>query len=546
MLVELSCDKFMSYGILRPPIHFENGLNVIKGGSESDNSVGKSTLLMIIDFVFGGNTYQNSQNAKHIGLHTIKFAFRFSDGMHYYTRSTSNPNEVIICNKNYEPSKIITTDDYTKELAKYYHIEEKEKYNFRNLLRLFFRIAGNKNENSDVLDSTGHDTMSDSIAKLEILFNLYDKIGQLRETAKNTKESLSAFKSAEKFNHIDGSVKYKKDVKTKDKELLELRYELATIEKQADIELTQTQIEQTDEISKLKNTLVALNIKRGTITRKIDYLEKQNDIGKCTFQKSTFEKLRKFFPDTNIKELEKIESFHGKITEILKTEFSDEIKTLKAQQKLLENQIQKLEDDIRNAGFPITLSREKYEQIGKISEKIKNAEIQKENYETRERLKAEKSAAKTALVEGEQDILKKIEEKINSKIKNFCLFIETEKLPPKLELLNGSSYKYKTLMDNGTGTKERDRILFDLAMLNLTKVPVLVHDSYLFANMENNRISKIIQLYEKQSKQIFIAFDKNVSFSSEAETIIRQKTRIELSKNGNELFGEFWSKNNTE
>ena len=226
-------------------------------------------------------------------------------------------------------------------------------------------------------------------------------------------------------------------------------------------------------------------------------------------------------------------------------EFTEEIENLTAQQKLLESQISKIEENIRNAGFPISLSREKYEQIGKISEKIKNAETQKSNYETREKLKAEKSAAKTALAEGEQDILKEIEEKINAKVKEFCLFIENDKLPPKLELLSGSSYKYETLLDDGTGTKERDRILFDLALLNLTNIPALVHDSYLFANMENNRIAKIIQLYEKQTKQVFIAFDKNVSFSPEAEAIIQQKTRIELSKNGNELFGEFWAKIDT-
>ena len=545
MLVELSCDKFISNGKPRPPIHFENGLNVIKGGSESDNSVGKSTLLMIIDFCFGGNTYQSSQNAEHIGLHTIKFAFKFSDGMHYYTRSTGNPNEVIVCNENYGPLKILTIEEYTKELAKYYKIEEKEKYSFRNLVRLFFRVAGKKNEQAAILDSTGHDSVTDSIAKLEILFNLYDKIGQLRKSAKNSTDSLSAFKSAEKFNHIDGSVKYKKDVKAKEKELLELRDELETIEKQADIELTQKQLEQTDEIAKLKNTLVSLNIKRGTIARKIDYLQKQNSPDTKTFQKSTFEKLTRFFPNANIEELEKIETFHEKISKILENEFTEEIENLIAQQKILESQIAKIEENIRDAGFPISLSREKYEQIGKISEKIKNAEIQKSNYETREKLKAEKSAANTALAEGEQDILREIEEKINAKIKEFCLFIENDKLSPKLELLSGSSYKYETLLDDGTGTKERDRILFDLAMLNLTNIPALVHDSYLFANMENNRISKIIQLYEKQTKQVFIAFDKNVSFSQEAESIIRQKTRIELSKNGNELFGEFWAKNDT-
>ncbi|WP_054753483.1 hypothetical protein [Piscibacillus salipiscarius] len=38
-------------------IEFQKGLNVVLGDNKGSNSIGKSTLLMIVDFVFGGNTY---------------------------------------------------------------------------------------------------------------------------------------------------------------------------------------------------------------------------------------------------------------------------------------------------------------------------------------------------------------------------------------------------------------------------------------------------------------------------------------------------------
>lgn len=60
MLVEIYCDKFKTGGKdgkIRPAIKFHKGLNAVMGDSNRSNSIGKSTLLMIIDFVFGGEDY---------------------------------------------------------------------------------------------------------------------------------------------------------------------------------------------------------------------------------------------------------------------------------------------------------------------------------------------------------------------------------------------------------------------------------------------------------------------------------------------------------
>ena len=60
MLKKIQCDKFISKGQVRPPIEFKKGLNTILGGVNANNSIGKSTLLLIIDFAYGGNSYLNS------------------------------------------------------------------------------------------------------------------------------------------------------------------------------------------------------------------------------------------------------------------------------------------------------------------------------------------------------------------------------------------------------------------------------------------------------------------------------------------------------
>ena len=73
MLVEICCDEFKINNEVRPPIRFHRGLNAVLGDDSGSNSIGKSTLFMIIDFVFGGSDYITKQKDVHqeIGGHTI-------------------------------------------------------------------------------------------------------------------------------------------------------------------------------------------------------------------------------------------------------------------------------------------------------------------------------------------------------------------------------------------------------------------------------------------------------------------------------------------
>ena len=52
MLHEICCDQFYQKQIV-----FNPGLSVVLGTNTGDNSIGKSTFLLIVDYVFGGSTY---------------------------------------------------------------------------------------------------------------------------------------------------------------------------------------------------------------------------------------------------------------------------------------------------------------------------------------------------------------------------------------------------------------------------------------------------------------------------------------------------------
>ena len=76
MLIEVMCDKFTSHGKPRGRISLHAGLNTILGSDSGSNSIGKSTFLMIIDFVFGGDDYVEklADVQTEVGEHRICFS----------------------------------------------------------------------------------------------------------------------------------------------------------------------------------------------------------------------------------------------------------------------------------------------------------------------------------------------------------------------------------------------------------------------------------------------------------------------------------------
>ena len=71
MLHEICCDQFYQKQIV-----FNPGLSVVLGTNTGDNSIGKSTFLLIVDYVFGGSTYAGATDIiENVGPHDIYFSF---------------------------------------------------------------------------------------------------------------------------------------------------------------------------------------------------------------------------------------------------------------------------------------------------------------------------------------------------------------------------------------------------------------------------------------------------------------------------------------
>src|SRR6476619_6253279 len=107
MLYEIICDKFM-----QNRVEFQAGLNTVLGDDYGSNSIGKSTFLMIVDFVFGGKDYvmKSSDIQRNIGNHELKFCFIFDKQKYFFSRNTNDLESVNKCNENYNILSNISLD----------------------------------------------------------------------------------------------------------------------------------------------------------------------------------------------------------------------------------------------------------------------------------------------------------------------------------------------------------------------------------------------------------------------------------------------------
>ena len=146
MLKEVYCELFKSTAGPRGRIQFHQGLNTVLGGEAADNSIGKSTFLLILDYCFGGETYGKANVKNYVGDHTICFAFHFKDGDHYYSRTVSDSKHVNRCNSEYQPvGDPIDLKAFRQELFDGYEIAL-EDITFRDMVGRFFRISGKGND----------------------------------------------------------------------------------------------------------------------------------------------------------------------------------------------------------------------------------------------------------------------------------------------------------------------------------------------------------------------------------------------------------------
>lgn len=544
MLKELYCESFKENGKTREKIIFSEGLNVVLGekkDGEEHNSIGKSTLLLIIDFIFGGENYKKSEAYKH-GEQIFNYCFEFENERFYFIRTNKTDN-VIECNPDYSPKTTMKLDDYRKFLLEKYGMDNLE-LSFRNIVGPYSRIFHtDKNITpGHVLEANIHQNES-PIKVFEKLNNIYYKIKEKDEKVTSVENKKKVLTKARKLK-----------VQLEETEVInvkEIKAELDNLEHERD-ELIQNQ---NDKIKLLDEEKIARIIELNKKIRILQKRQRQLLSRKTTVtdnlennlmpSKASFDALLTFFPNANIKHLEDIEAFHTKLTSILEDEYKENLLVIENTLKEIEPQIDSLMKELNElekdtGNFKMAF----LEKFAEIDNKIKELNSKLEKSSKEKQKSKELKELKSQLKSDEEKILDGLSQIYNTELSSLCSeILESDVSPVKIEFPKTSQYTVSIPHDDGTGDSYTSELIFDLAVLHNTVLPFLIHDSYLYSNIRGKRLDRIISKYNEFSdKQIFIAIDQIETLEAGTRELINNKKIISLYANGGELFGESWIK----
>ena len=540
MLIEMTSPVFKEKRKERHPIRFKEGLNVVLGKEDGENSIGKSSAMLAIDFVFGGNTYLASDGVKHIGDHTIFFTFVFDGRPYYFARNTVSPDDIHVCSEGYQlTGDVWTKQEYANWLKEKYHIDF-SGLSFRETMSSFFRIYGKENtDERRPLKGLPGESMQKSIDILVKLFNRYSDVevfnGRLEEQKKKHRE-------ARKYRFVPDLVGGKTQYDENVAQIRSLQVELDNltaeqVEDQKGVDIEKSRIKSQLQASKLRleTEMQPKQCRLNLLNMSLEYGLYPTEVDLSALQE--------FFPEVNIRKLYEVEKYHQKLAAILDEQFSAERQSVEDEIASQQEQIKALQAQISELGFVGNLSKKFLDKHSEIKGRIDALKAQNETYLTLTDLQDAKKKADEMLKRAIEDILADIERSINDKMKEFndSLFTESRKAP-HLHFNEYNSYRFETPDDTGTGSNYKGMVVYDLAVLYLTALPAIAHDSLILKNIGDGAVDGIMKIYAQSRKQVFIAFDKQAAYMPDTQKILANNTVLKLSDGNCELYGESWNK----
>ena len=578
MLYEIWCDRFRTGGKdgqIRPPVRFHAGLNAVLGTQTRSNSIGKSTFLMIIDYVFGGIDYLDSDAHIFVGEHEIYFTFRFGYTMHRFCRKTIEKDVVYLCENcswaeeearlerirlNEEKAKdapallehdlnpyvltdeTLKVDEYCKFLFNEYRIES-ENISFRNIVGRYFRVYGRPNHDEhQPLHNTPREKDSEAITALQRLFGETQQIKDLKANEKEKAEEKKAYKAAQKY-HLVRHITTKKALKQATEERDKLQEELNDLIRSKDREVEQADLSRSDEAAAINRKLAALRRNRSRLKSQLEALYINID-GHTAVTRGDIRDLAFFFPDVNIVELQSIEDFHQRLRAVLESEMSEERAQLQSSIDNLDAEIRALEEQYRSLGIPTRLPTPFLQNYSDLTMRINDLNAQIDSFQKNKDVDDAHKAAAAALKAAQEKELPRIAGEINAQMVRISdEILGPEREAPRLDLKDGKSYTFGTSTNRGTGNNYKNLIIYDLSILTKTDLPAFIHDSFLLTDIGDTPTGAIVKQYiktEPSGKQVFIALDKTKSYGEETDKDLNDHQVLYLSEDGNELFGWSW------
>lgn len=523
MLKEIFCDRFR-----QKTIEFHDGLNVVLGDENATNSIGKSTLLMVVDFVFGGNSLleHNTDIIRELDHHDYYFSFFFGGETYKFRRGTNAPDLVYKCNTLYEVDSPMPVQQFTSFLKHAYEIPY-DDISFRSMVGLYSRVWGKSNlDVHKPFHVTPEQASRSCVENLIKTFGLYEPIRLLTSQLDETETERKALSGALKNNIIPRIGK--KERVENDNRITQIEAEIEEIKVNLAKFATNITEVANREVLELKNQKDALLSVKLKLDGKLSRISRNVDENRHIKSKH-FDGLQKFFPEINTERLAEIEEFHVGVSKILKEELLSSERELKLQLSRIDHEISEIDSAMIKAISAVDVPAVVVERVCELATTLGAVKQENAYYESEVFIKKRVSELKSELSEKKSEILRLVECTINDGVHRIItsVFGKSRK-SPKVVMKEGS-YSYEVFDDTGTGTAYTSLIVLDLAIFSATKLPVIVHDSLLFKNIENDSMANLFGVYLASNKQSFVAVDEVQKYGAETSEMLRKRSVVKLS-----------------
>lgn len=535
MLKEIQCPLFN-----HARISFRQGLNIILGDDDAKNSIGKSTALMVIDFAQGGDSFLKDEAGaiRALGHHHYNFSFAFARQPYFFSRSTDASDVVYVCDKDYARLSELSVEDYRRKLKELYGLESLEN-SFRSIVSPFARIwrKGGLEPDQPFISAL----KEPSGAAISRLIDLFGRSADIAAEKKVIDEQ----KDRKKL--IAGSMNAKI---------------IPNINKTQYAVNTKTITENTEQIEQLKQGFSgALNAYEALFDESLRRMQQRKN--ECASLRSEFQSkvkrlqreisgitprlaanislVAEYFPTVDVERLEQVEAFHQKIGSIVKKELKDELAAAQLEESAFSSEITSLEQQIQTALKSKGMPDDLFKRVFELKEITDKATEENKHFQQKAQLEEAIKVSGQRLDAIYVEIFLEIEAELNLKLKAFNKVVYgPSRNSSELRIKSASSYSFTSPEDTGTGKSYAGLIGFDMAMLSLTRLPFVIHDSVIYKNIEVAATKRILRILAAiKSKQIFLSFDEAKKFGVQAEQLLKKFTVLKLSHN-DLLYNKDW------
>jgi Uncharacterised protein conserved in bacteria (DUF2326) len=527
MLKEIQCPLFN-----HAKISFHQGLNIILGDDDAKNSIGKSTALMVIDFVEGGDSFLKDEAGviKALGHHHYNFFFEFSGQSYFFSRSTEASDVIHVCDINFARLEELPIEDYRRKLKELYGLISIES-SFRSIVSPFARIWKKGGlEPDQPFISALKETSGAAISRLIDLFGRSTDISaekKVIDDQKGRKKLIADSMNAKIIPSIN-----KTQFGVNNKTIAENALQIEQLKQGFSGALSAYEAlfdESLQRVQQRKNELANL---RSELQIKVKRLQREI-LGITPRLTANIALVVEYFPTVNVDRLEQVAAFHQKIGNIVKKELKDELTAAQLEESNFTSEITSLEQQIQTALKSKGMPDDLFKRVFNLKEITDKASEENKYFEQKSQLENTIKISGSRLDQIYSKIFLDIDAKINLKLKAFNKVVYgPSRNSSELRIKGSNSYIFTSPEDTGTGKSYAGLIGFDMAMLSITRLPFVIHDSVIYKNIEVPAIKRILRILAAiKSKQVFLSFDEAKKYGSQAEQLLKKFTVLKLSNN---------------